>query len=278
MPDADFHLHYTCTDGADAPAKVMRRVAQQGLGAAALTDHDTCAGNNAAAEAAAELGITYVHGVEVSSRFEPIELHVIALSARPWPDAFSHALEGTMQGRHERAVTIVDRLEEHGLPMAAFRERLAAMEGSIVGRMHIAAYLSEVGAVKKPQEAFDRWLKPGCPGFVRKELLGTAAVLDLIHGAGGLAFVAHPGLQKNVRKALPALLELPFDGIEAFHISHSPGRADEFVQLAQSRGLLITGGSDCHGSIKGQPTMGQSKLPERHAARLLDALNADRAS
>ncbi|MBI2424424.1 MAG: PHP domain-containing protein [Candidatus Hydrogenedentes bacterium] len=273
MPDADFHLHSTCSDGADAPAEVMRRATRHGLGAVALTDHDTCAGNAEAAQAATVLGLTYVHGVEVSTRFEPLELHVIALSAQPWPASFAAALESSMQWRHDRALAIVEQLESLGLPMKGLRARLAAMEGEIVGRMHIAAYLTEAGVVKKPQEAFDRWLKPGCPGFVRKELLNTAAVIDLVHDAGGLAFVAHPGLQKNVRKTLPVLLELPFDGIEAFHVSHSPGRADEFVQLAQSRNLLITGGSDCHGSIKGQPTMGQSKLPWRHAARLLDALN-----
>lgn len=174
MPDADFHLHSTCSDGSDAPAEVMRRVAAHGLGAAALTDHDTCVGNVDAEKAAAALGLTYVHGVEVSTRYEPLELHVVALSARPWPASFAAALDSTMQWRHDRALAIVDRLEEHGLPMAAFRERLAGMAGEIVGRMHIAAYLAEVRAVKKPQEAFDRWLKPGCPGFVRKELLNTA--------------------------------------------------------------------------------------------------------
>ena len=92
--------------------------------------------------------------------------------------------------------------------------------------------------------------------------------------AGGLAFVAHPGLGNTVRRLLPRLLELPFDGIEAYHVSHSDARTDTLLALAKERGLLVAGGSDCHGSIKDRPLLGSVRVPREHYERIRERLGS----
>ena len=267
---ADFHLHSTCSDGADPPEEVVARAAGHGARALSLTDHDTTAGNPIAAAAADAHGLLFVRGVEVSTVFEQLEVHVVVLGARPDDAPFEAALERLRGARTQRTVAILARLAELGYALSP--EALAAAGGppnASPGRMHIARALADAGVVRKPQDAFDRLLNPGRPAYVPREKLDTAEALGLIRAAGGLAFVAHPGLNNALRKALPRLLELPFDGIEAYHISHTPGRIHEFSQLAEARGLLITGGSDCHGGMKGRREMGHVRLPWPHVEKIL---------
>ncbi len=149
-----------------------------------------------------------------------------------------------------------------------------AAGGRPLSRMHLAYHLRLAGVTQTTQEGFDRFLKTGRPAYVPKLTCPVQEAVERIHAAGGLAFVAHPGLARGLRKLLPALLELPFDGIEAYHISHSPGRTREFVELAESRGLLVSGGSDCHGAIKGAPEMGKVRLPLRHVDAIRERLAA----
>jgi predicted metal-dependent phosphoesterase TrpH len=138
--------------------------------------------------------------------------------------------------------------------------------------MHIAQELLAMGVTKTIQEGFDRFLKHGTPAYVPKKTLCSEDAVAHIHAAGGLAFVAHPGLSKSTRKLLPKLLALPFDGIEAYHISHSPGRTEEFLAVAAERNLLVTGGSDCHGMAKGKAEMGKVRMPYHHFEKMQVAL------
>jgi predicted metal-dependent phosphoesterase TrpH len=271
-PWADFHLHSHCSDGADAPEEVAARAAAAGARAFSLTDHDTTAGNAAAADAAARLGLLFVPGVEISAYFERMEVHIIALGARADDPALVEALRWLRETRIRRMEAIVARLKELGHDIAAAMASMEDAARSATGRMHIAAALVATGAVKRPQDAFDRFLNPGKPAYVPRDKLPAARAIELIHGAGGLAFVAHPGLNKGLRKALAQLLALPFDGIEAYHISHTPGHTEEFSQLARARGLLVAGGSDCHGGIKGGRELGRVRLPWRHVEALQERL------
>lgn len=272
-PWADFHLHSTCSDGADAPEEVAARVAAAGARAFALTDHDTTAGNPAAAAAAAAHGLICLHGTEISTQFERMEIHVIALGCREGDPALEAALARLRASRETRSTAIVEKLQRLGIDIAPQLAETGANEGGSTGRMHIAAALAAHGTVRRPQDAFDRLLNPGKPAFVPREKLPLAEALELVHAAGGLAFIAHPGLGHTTRKALPRLLLLPFDGIEAYHISHTPGRTEEFSQLARERGLLISGGSDCHGGIKGRRELGRVRLPWHAVEAILKRLN-----
>jgi len=242
----------------------------------ALTDHDTTAGNPAAAQAAASHGLLYLHGVEISTVFDRMEVHVVALgvqSEAPGTPALEAALARLRESRAARTAAILVRLAERGIHLApATLMAPGSPPNASPGRMHIARALAEAGVVRRPQDAFDRLLNPGRPAYVAREKLPTAEAVELIHGAGALAFVAHPGLSNGLRKALPRLLELPFDGIEVIHVSHTPGRMHEFSQLAEARGLLVGGGSDCHGGIKGRREMGRVRLGWPHVEKILERL------
>ncbi|MEK7794315.1 MAG: PHP domain-containing protein [Candidatus Hydrogenedentota bacterium] len=272
---ADFHLHSTCSDGSDPPATVIERAAAHGLAAATLTDHDTLAGVQEAQAAGERLGVEVLTGVEISTRFRGVEQHVLGLGVRLDDPDLNRALARLLSGRAERASQIVTRLNDLRIPIEVERVFRRSAEGA-VGRMHIAQELVEIGFAKTVQDTFDKYLKSGRPAFVSKPLLDSRECIGLIKQAGGLSFIAHPGIVR--RKAIVAgLLDLPFDGLEVFHSKHSSAQSEQFLDVCRERGLLVTGGSDCHGTIKGQsPEMGKVKLAWEHVERIYDALAARR--
>lgn len=271
MAFVDLHIHSAYSDGSDSPESIATRAAEAGAVAIAITDHDTVAGVPSGRVAAEARGIGFLAGTEISARFGPREIHVLGLGLDETNTALNAGLEGLCAARTSRGTRILERLTDLGLPLPPMARGTEVPAGAL-GRMHVARAMTDAGYVKKPQEAFDRYLNAGKPAHVPKETMPLGDAIDLIHGAGGLAFVAHPGLGKWIRKSLDALLEYPFDGIEAYHISHSPGRVDEFRALAQARGLLITGGSDCHGTIKGKALLGTVQTPVEVYDAIRDAL------
>jgi predicted metal-dependent phosphoesterase TrpH len=266
----DLHLHSNHSDGADAPADVVARARALGLSAIALTDHDTHGGIPEAQGAAQDAGIDFLPGVEISCSLHGREIHVLAYG----PGAGCEALDGLLAriraGRRERIAAILDRLRAAGIPVDL--EMGEGGEDDSPGRMHVARRLREMGITKSTQEGFDRFLNLGRVAYVPKTLAPVAEAIDTIHAAGGLASLAHPGLGKGLRKLMPALCALPFDAIEAYHISHSPGETERFLELARERGWLVTGGSDCHGGIKGTIEMGKVLTPRACFDRLQDRL------
>lgn len=273
MTWADLHLHSTCSDGADAPAQVVARAQALGIAAMALTDHDTTAGVLEAQQAAADANIAFLSGVEISAVFEKQEIHIIGLGIHLDAPPLMRLLEKAANHRTERACRILERLAAMGVATRADLE--AAMQGAFpAGRMHVAVALRSLNKAPSVQHAFERFLNRGSPAYVPKELPAAKECLDAIHDAGGLAFVAHPGLGTTLRRRLGALLELPFDGIEAWHISHTPQMSHTFQALAQERSLLVTGGSDCHGDIKKEkPTMGRVRPPLECYQRIRETLD-----
>lgn len=268
----DLHLHSSFSDGADAPEQVMARAHALGIAAVAITDHDTTAGVNAAREAARSAGMDFLEGVEISAAFNKQEIHILGLGIDEDASVLIHLLKISTQNRAERAWRIVDRLDKIGVATRAALE--AQLKGSSqLGRMHVAVALEKLGKARTVQDAFDRYLNRACPAFVPKALPPAEDAIHAIHGAGGLAFVAHPGLGTTLRRRLGMLLALPFDGIEAWHVSHTTQMVDTFKALAMERGLLLTGGSDCHGNIKKEkPTMGRIRTPYTCYERIRETL------
>ena len=257
----DFHLHSRCSDGSDSPAEVVRRAAALGMRGLALTDHDSVDGLAGAASAAGEWGVGFLPGVELSARRGGVEVHVVGLGVDSGEGDFRDVVDWLARGRVRRFLDMASRLEAAGLAVRTFAEE-QVRSGGPCGRMNLAARLREMGVTRTVQEGFDRFLKPGGAGYVPKPLVGVTEAVDAVHAAGGLAFVAHPALSKGLMRLLPELLTLPFDGIEAYHVSHSAARVEELLTLARERGLLVSGGSDCHGTIKGRaPEMGRVRVP-----------------
>jgi hypothetical protein len=269
----DFHLHTTHSDGADAPARVVERAAELNIAAMAITDHDTLSGIPEARAAAEKAGIEYLNGTEISAQLGRQETHILGLGVSLECDALNKALETQAQHRADRALRIVERLHELDVPieMGKIEERAA---GGSIGRMHIAKEILELGHCKSVQDAFDKFIKAGRPAYVPKTMLPCSEAVALIHQAGGLAFAAHPGIGKKGTGTLGRLLEHPFDGIEAYHSRHTAEQIATFRALARDRNLLVTGGSDCHGKIKGDaPLMGSVQVPYECYERIREALN-----
>ena len=267
----DLHLHTNRSDGSDSPTRVVERAVDCGLSAMAITDHDTLSGVAEGAETAARLGIEFLSGVEISSKLDGNEVHILGLGVDSGPGPLLDALEGQSEGRRSRAERMVARLKELGVPVDRKRIETKTADG-VVGRMHIAQEIVAVGYAETVQEAFDKYIKAGRPAYVPKDVIAIGEAVELIHGAKGLAFIAHPGLG-NLHRRLDALLEYPFDGIEVYHSRHAPGRVKQFEEIVRTRGLLATGGSDCHGTVKGEaPLMGRARVPFSVYERMMAAL------
>lgn len=277
LPFADLHLHSHYSDGSDAPAHVVERAAALGVGALALTDHDTVEGVGEARDACAKHGIAYLPGTEISALFRHAEVHIVGLGIDPVCPGLLLGLAKQQAKRAERAMEITAKLARRGIRIdeAALAARAP---GGLVGRMHIAALLHEQGHARTVQEGFDRFLNRNRPAWVPKCMVTPEEAIGWIHAAGGLAFLAHPGIGKRTNEQLDALMQLPFDGIEAYHIHHSPGVTARFLELAETRGMLIAGGSDCHGTVKGlAPGMGKVRVPMRHFDAIVARLRTIRA-
>jgi hypothetical protein len=135
------------------------------------------------------------------------------------------------------------------------------------GRPHVARALVQAGICESLDEAFERFLKRNRPAWVPKFKMSAAAAIELIHQAGGVAVLAHPGLNRT-DDPIPGMVEAGLDGIECFHTKHSTVIAEHYLELADQFHLLVTGGSDCHGLNKGTPLIGTVKVPYQHVEAL----------
>lgn len=272
----DLHLHTIFSDGADTPKAVAARAASLGASAMAITDHDTLGALPRAAAACAEHGIEFLPGVEISSHIGTQELHILGLGVDTQNPALRDRLEKMAAVRLERGRAMAARLNALGVPVDF--AAIEARAGGVVGRMHLAKAVVELGHAATVQDAFEKYLKAGRPAYVARESMSAREAVDAIHAADGLAFVAHPGIGR-IDSRFDVLLEIPFDGIEAFHSKHTADQQKRYAALAEKRGLLITGGSDCHGGIKGDPLLiGTVRTPYEVYARIRDRLTGSGSS
>ena len=261
-PDAsglvDLHVHSTASDGARLPADVVQEAKRVGLAAIALTDHDTVAGIAEASAAGAALGLRVVPGVELSAVEGDVETHILGLHLSD-TRALEAALVSLRDMRRTRAERIVQRLNELGVRIAlpAVLEQAA---GGAIGRPHIARAMIAEGWAVDFRDAFDRYLGNGKAAFVPKDRLPVSEAIQLIHRAGGLAVLAHPG-SAGTRERVEAFVGQGIDGLEVRHPSHTPEDVARLSALVEHFGLVPSGGSDWHGSGDGPRTLGAMRVP-----------------
>ena len=261
----DLHMHSTASDGSRTPADVVRAAKKASLAAIALTDHDSVAGLAEARAAGAELGVRVVNGVELSAVEGESETHLLGLQLRD-TSVLERGLADLREMRHRRARSIVDRLNELGVTLA-FEDVLAQAGTGVVGRPHVARAMIAEGWATDSRDAFDRYLGAGRPAFVAKEQLSMRDAIAMIHAAGGLAVLAHPG-SDGIRERIDALRALGLDGIEVKHPSHSSSDTARLRGLCEQFGLGMSGGSDWHGAADGPRTIGMMQVPAEWLARL----------
>jgi predicted metal-dependent phosphoesterase TrpH len=256
---ADLHLHSTFSDGTFAPEEIARRARLAGLRTVALTDHDSVAGCERMAAACAAEGVEFIPGTELTAEMDGLELHLLGYFIHPRHKPLLAELDRFQEVRIQRIRDITARLQSLGVGLEA-EAVLALANCRSPGRPHVARALVEGGYCATFDEAFERFLKKDRPAWVPKFKISAPDAILLIHRAGGAAVLAHPVLNR-CDHLIPALAAAGLDGLECFHTKHSTADAARYQSLAQQHGLLVTGGSDCHGSNKGRPLIGTVTIP-----------------
>jgi hypothetical protein len=256
---ADLHLHSLFSDGTFTPEELAGRGGQAGLAALSLTDHDTVEGCGRMAQACEALGIEFVVGTELTAEFEDKEVHLLGYFFDPHNGPLLAEIRKFQVVRKSRIHEMVARLNKINIPLRA-ETVFAVANCRSPGRPHVARALVQEGLCPSMEEAFDRFLKKGRRAWVPKCKISALDAIALIHQAGGLAVMAHPGLN-HCDDIIPILAGQGLDGIECFHTKHSAKMSNHYLSIASRLNLLVTGGSDCHGYSKGKPLIGGVKLP-----------------
>ena len=251
---ADLHVHSNASDGTDPPAQVMRRAARAGLGAVALTDHDTVAGHAEARQALPD-SVIFVPGMELSGRLEDHSVHLLAYLFDPDHPELAAELARIRDDRVLRARAMVDRLVGLGVDISWDQVAAIAGPGAVVGRPHIARAMAASGAIAEPRDAFTRdWIADGGRAYVDRYALDPARAIRLVRGAGGATVLAHPRAGRDWAvsdEQIARLAAVGLAGLEVFHPDQSSAERAELLALTQDLGLLASGGSDDHGSLTG---------------------------
>ncbi len=265
----DLHLHTTASDGRCSPRELVERAAQAGVTVMAVTDHDTTAAVADVRAAAREHGIDAISGIEITAGEEGRDLHVLGYLFDPLNEALGAFLLAQRAARIARVEAIGSRLAALGVPIDVEPlVRQARLEsGRSIGRPQVARAMVDAGHVADTREAFDRWLGRGCPGYVPRAGPAPGAVIQIIHQAGGIASLAHPG-QLGLDARIPSLAEAGLDAVEAFHPDHDASLVNQYIQIARELDLLLTGGSDFHGDPAHGLAPGSVTLPAAEFARL----------
>jgi predicted metal-dependent phosphoesterase TrpH len=257
MRRADLHTHTTCSDGRLAPAALVREAAARDLAALAVTDHDTVAGVPEAQAAGRARGVQVVAGVELSVTLDGEELHLLGYAFDPSHEGLRRHLARFKEARRERARAMAERLTELGKPLTfedVARQAASAQVASgqvasghaALGRPHVAQALVAAGHAPSTRVAFDRLIGDDGPAFVEKPRFDAADALDLLHRAGGLGALAHPG-EGTSDATFGALVDAGLDAVEVVHPAHDERLTRYWRTQAEANGLLPTGGSDYHG-------------------------------
>lgn len=268
----DLHTHSTASDGTLPAAEVVALAARLPLMGLAISDHDSIAGIVEALSAGGRLGVTVVPAVEFSALEGDLSIHMLGYFIDPTDTALLAELATLREARIERAGRIVELLGTDGFHVD-FDDLLRAANGGSLGRSHIAAALVRTGYARSLSDAFHRFVGRDAPYFVPKSPVSVRQIVRIIHGAGGLAVVAHPGIS-GVDGLLQGMVAAGMDGIEALHAEHTPAQRAFYRDIAARHGLLVTGGSDFHGpSMAGRP-LGAGNVPDEVLYRLADAAGA----
>jgi len=268
----DLHTHSLASDGTDTPAGLVRAAVEAGLDVVALTDHDTTAGWDAAADAL-PAGLRLIRGMEMSctGRGEdgrPVAVHLLAYLFDPRNEAFAVERERLRGERVGRIRTMAERMAADGLPVDP--ERIVTAAGPVAGRPHLARALVEAGVVPSIEAAFADLLSSRGRYYVTKADTPLSEAVRMVADAGGVTVVAHARARSRGRLLaldhIEELAELGLGGLEADHPDHAPADAQLMRDMAAKLDLFVTGSSDYHGGNKAVPLGRYTTDPEAFEA------------
>jgi predicted metal-dependent phosphoesterase TrpH len=269
MLDYDLHCHSNISDGTLTPTDLVNRAAGRGVKVIALTDHDDMDGLEEGRATAAQHGMTFINGVEVSVSWRSHTLHIVGLGINPDYLPLVEGLRSVRSGRGERARKMSDALAKAGISGVLEGAYHFAENPNMIGRTHFARYLVEAGHCKDVKSVFNRYLVKGKPGYVPHQWATLQDAINWIHGSGGVAVLAHPGRymtgrsgmgKKTMHELLTEFVELGGQALEVVTGSHTPEQYAEFARYAEEFNLMASCGSDFHGPGESYRDMG--RLPD----------------
>ena len=261
MHPIDLHTHSTRSDGTLTPAELIRYAAQKGLAAIALTDHDTIDGIEEAVQAARSLSSQdpdalvpeVIPGVELSTEYRGKDIHIVGLFIDWQNREFADRLRGFADARIYRNRKMCSLLTENGCPVS-YEDLEAAFPDTVITRAHFAQYLLDRGMISSIDEAFRKLIGDDCPCFVPREKITPHDAVRFLLRFGSVPILAHP-LQYKMRETeldalVASLTGLGLDGIEVYYSTHRQADTANLSRIAEKYGLLLSGGSDFHGTRK----------------------------
>lgn len=264
----DLHIHSTASDGTLSPSEILAMACHLNLGAIAITDHDTIDGSKEALRVGIPSSIQFLTGVEISAT-PPLffsgsgSLHILGYGIRLEDPALNQNLGILQEARDNRNPRIIERLNSLGFDISLREVRDQVKDGQL-GRPHIAQVMLGKKMVTSIREAFDEYLGKGGPAYVDKYRMDCSSAIETITSAGGIPVLAHPILLEYENNALLEdlvinLKSMGLQGIEVYYPEHSPEHMEYYTKLTERHDLLMTGGSDFHGSLKPNIKMGSGK-------------------
>lgn len=238
----DLHMHTTCSDGVYTPEELTAMAVDAGISVMAISDHDSVAAYDGTHPFAD--GVRVIQAIEMSSEYGKEDVHILGYYIDPHEDGMASYCRQFRQRRYARAMEIVEKCISLGYDIDVDALQKMAPTGGTVGRPHIARALVAKGYFPNVKAVFKDLLYRDGPAYVPYHRHTIEECIDIIHAAGGLAVLAHPGLLKD---GLDEVLAKPFDGLEVYH-PENRGRFKEFAAIAKEKHWYISGGSDFHGT------------------------------
>jgi len=272
MKYADLHVHTLASDGTYTPAQLVKESIARSLSAIAIVDHDTLEAIPEAILEAEGTDLEVISGIELTAQHEGQEIHILGYFLDYRDKALLKKLKLVRKNRIERAYKIIKNLGELGVKLDA--ETVFKISGkATVGRMHIARALLKDGKVSSIPEAFRKYIGDKSPAYVLGFDLRVQDAIKMIKDAAGLAVLAHPYLLRN-EALIAEFANYGLDGIEAYYPEHSQSMVNFYLNLAKELKLLVTGGTDFHGSVKPDIKLGMLKIPFELVEKLRQAKNS----
>ena len=254
----DLHTHSNCSDGSMSPSELVLHAAEKGLAAIALTDHDTVDGIKEAVAKGKECGIEVVPAIEFSARSKTLT-HILGFYIDEDNAQLKSVLTEIVDLRKERNEVTAKLLQQLGFDVA-LEEAAAIAPGGIIGRAHYAKLLMDKGYTSSVKESFDKYLAAGKPAYFTNQKLEAKCIIETIHAAGGVAFLAHPHQMKlgdKLEDYVKELVSYGLDGMEGYYSEYDEKMQDEYQAMAARYGLALSGGTDFHGEMKPHISIGK---------------------
>lgn len=272
----DFHIHTYYSDGVFAPEKIVDLAVDAGLEVISLTDHDNVLSYEVAKKhvEANGLNLKLIQGIEVNTLYKEYEVHILGYFPNIEDSDFKNLLKVQQQARIKQTKEILALLsKKEGIKINFDDVKNMVAEGGSIGRPHIAKAITNAGGTSNVMEAYKKYIHVDSPVYVERKTVSPFDAVEVIYDAGGLPVIAHPYDIDIAEKLIKDLMNCGLVGIEAYHRKHSPAIVEYFSSMAESLGLIVTGGSDFHvpNIMNGQIILGKNFVPEWIYDKLMEA-------